>query len=838
GTVYTASNGITLVGADFQINPGFSNTWTAVQNFNNNFTVGSTAKINNLNADLLDGYDSTYFLNVGQTGALPYVNDVTNTTLTRSGAGPYTLALNLANANTWTATQTFQNNFAVGSPALINNLNADLLDGKHADDFLQVGGTGYDNYRYWTASANGVNRQVGSTSTFNFVGANGVGLTLSGNTLTINGTTYAAGIALSLTPANVFNLRYDNSLAVNGSNQLGLNLANSNRWTALQRFTAGIGVTGNSTFTNNLSVGQTLTTTTLKATNAQDTTMISNLNADLLDGKHASDFVGTGDTGNFLTDITAGVGITVSGSGTTRQVALTNTGVATGSYGGGGYFPTFTVDAQGRLTAAGQIPIPQGTVYTASNGVTLVGNDFQIDHDFSNTWTGVQTFQNNFNVGSSALISNLNAQYLNGHPDTDFLHIGGTGFFNTATNGLQAIGVTGVGLGGTLTQNTLIELSSFNLSFLGLGNTPSLNISSNGNVGVGGALTVSGNITSSGTIRNVTVGATCTTAATTVAKVVTIPNYTLTAGDLISVLFTAGNSASAVTLNVNSTGNKNVRLGNTNVTSVNFTLASGSTVLMYYDGTYFQIMGSQRTTDTNNYDRTYWGNNITAGAAIYDYKLLMQKADGKWYPLTLEEGVGVTKTISTQEFTLNSPILFYATTTNIAPNGTLSNVYSEYPVTRLSYTDNQATRIDRLPLYLKGTVNNNGNFILDNSSYTSFITQSLPTSEDGFVYILLGQMYSTTAFRLFQYHPVYEYRNGKVQPYDPSYGTFVLKTGDTISGNLTIGGTLSLTQGAISGYILSSDASGNASWIAPNSVGVGTTYAAGIALSLTPANVF
>jgi hypothetical protein len=39
------------------------------------------------------------------------VKDATNTTLTRSGAGttvsPYTLGLNLANANTWTATQTY-----------------------------------------------------------------------------------------------------------------------------------------------------------------------------------------------------------------------------------------------------------------------------------------------------------------------------------------------------------------------------------------------------------------------------------------------------------------------------------------------------------------------------------------------------------------------------------------------------------------------------------------------------------------------------------------------------------------------------------------------------------
>ncbi len=45
----------------------------------------------------------------GGTGSstAPYVNDATDTTLTRSGTGPYTLGLNLAHANSWTALQTF-----------------------------------------------------------------------------------------------------------------------------------------------------------------------------------------------------------------------------------------------------------------------------------------------------------------------------------------------------------------------------------------------------------------------------------------------------------------------------------------------------------------------------------------------------------------------------------------------------------------------------------------------------------------------------------------------------------------------------------------------------------
>ena len=73
--------------------------------FSNNLLVGSTLTthtlkatraqdttiITNLNADLLDGRHADSLL---------YVNNATNTTLTRSGSGPYTLGLNLANANT------------------------------------------------------------------------------------------------------------------------------------------------------------------------------------------------------------------------------------------------------------------------------------------------------------------------------------------------------------------------------------------------------------------------------------------------------------------------------------------------------------------------------------------------------------------------------------------------------------------------------------------------------------------------------------------------------------------------------------------------------------------
>ena len=48
-----------------------------------------------------------------------------------------------------------------------------------------------------------------------------------------------------------------------------------------------------------------------------------------------------------------------------------------------------------------------------------------------------------------------------------------------------------------------------------------------------------------------------------------------------------------------------------------------------------------------------------------------------------------------------------------------------------------------MPLYLKGTINTDGSFLLDASSKTSWLVQDLPTSADGYVYKLIGYMNDT-----------------------------------------------------------------------------------------------
>ena len=85
--------------------------------------------------------------------------------------------------------------------------------------------------------------------------------------------------------------------------------------------------------------------------------------------------------------------------------------------------------------------------------------------------------------------------------------------------------------------------------------------------------------------------ATCSTAAGTAAKVAALLSgaLTLTAGATVSVKFTNANTASSPTLNIASTGAKQIRLNGAALTSSAYYWIANAVVTFVYDGSYWNI---------------------------------------------------------------------------------------------------------------------------------------------------------------------------------------------------------------------------------------------------------
>ena len=94
---------------------------------------------------------------------------------------------------------------------------------------------------------------------------------------------------------------------------------------------------------------------------------------------------------------------------------------------------------------------------------------------------------------------------------------------------------------------------------------------------------------------------TCSTAAETVDKVVTLDNFVLTTGSKVYVKFTVANTASNPTLNVSGTGAKAIIFNNANIP------ASYLKIGLYefiYDGTYWNFIGGGGGSDAENGNTT------------------------------------------------------------------------------------------------------------------------------------------------------------------------------------------------------------------------------------------
>ena len=161
--------------------------------------------------------------------------------------------------------------------------------------------------------------------------------------------------------------------------------------------------------------------------------------------------------------ISGDTGITTTGSGNTIEIDLDDTAVTAGSYGSQTQIPTFTVDQQGRLTAASTVAVATALTVDGDTGtgdVDLLTDDLQI--------TGTA---NEIETVSSKSGTDVTLQI--GLPDDVTI-----GNDLTVTNDLGVTGNT------TLTGNLSVNGSTINL-----GNGLSDNVVVSGNLTVQGTTT-------------------------------------------------------------------------------------------------------------------------------------------------------------------------------------------------------------------------------------------------------------------------------------------------------------------------------------------------------------
>ena len=92
----------------------------------------------------------------------------------------------------------------------------------------------------------------------------------------------------------------------------------------------------------------------------------------------------------------------------------------------------------------------------------------------------------------------------------------------------------------------------------------------------------------------------CDTAGATAEKTVVLSGFTLKTGGVVAIRFTNTNTASNMTLNINSTGAKQVLYNRKAVPS--YMIEGGEIIFMMFDGTYWNMLGGESNGDYGDLD--------------------------------------------------------------------------------------------------------------------------------------------------------------------------------------------------------------------------------------------
>lgn len=190
--------------------------------------------------------------------------------------------------------------------------------------------------------------------------------------------------------------------------------------------------------------------------------------------------------------------------------------------------------------------------------------------------------------------------------------------------------------------------------------------------------------------------------------------------------------------------------------------------------------GRTQTGDSNQFDRASLATYKTCDGNITAYALLMETDDSEKLAQIMtntSNSTSQTKTFSDKRFNIWKGIYFYSSST-VKTDGTAMNgtaAYTHYTNFDLRYTSNCGNNIlanrAGVNAYMVGTIDVKGYFIpaqlervVSGKTYYDYICDEtmLPTSEDGYVYILLGHTTGSSRYMIsfLPKHPIFKH-NGK-----------------------------------------------------------------------------
>ena len=236
-------------------------------------------------------------------------------------------------------------------------------------------------------------------------------------------------------------------------------------------------------------------------------------------------------------------------------------------------------------------------------------------------------------------------------------------------------------------------------------------------------------------------------------------------------------SASGFTININGLGAKpsysNLATGNsitptaptrdTTIFNINYTMMFIYSSTLVSGGCWIGYRGYDANTNTIGYQLRTNSSSLPMTSKVYRYRILFTSPDNAHFvPANNSTSTNATtaRTITQEKINPFGRIVYYGTTAMVDTGArpSVANLWDQYQFTiGYSYV---VTLTAWKPVYLKCAPQTDGSAIID--SATPFV-QTLPSTEDGKIYIFLGIAYSTTQLELLPHHPVFYYKDGSIR---------------------------------------------------------------------------